>query len=248
MFNHKYQIPFGQYSRLLTAIITGIIFIFSSGCKEHDETRFDLIPGTLTDITGNVYLTTIIGNQEWMAENLRTTRYNDGRSIDNPGTDNNAWEKNTKGAYSWYKNDEAAHGEAYGALYNWYAVNSGKLCPAGWRVPSDEDWTNAAGYLISAGGIPEDNTGYLLPENKDRAAANGFNAVAGGARFSSLPGGSRATAEGYFYYIDKSGRWWTSTENSAESAWYRSIYPGNSGIYRSQNTKNTGFSVRCIKN
>jgi uncharacterized protein (TIGR02145 family) len=248
MFNpgHKYALK-EKLSWLPTAVIATIISFFPIGCKEHDEPRANLTPGTLTDINGNVYLTTIIGNQEWMAENLRTTRFNDGRSIDNPGADNNAWEKNSRGAYSWYKNDEATYGEAYGALYNWHAVNSGKLCPAGWRVPSDEDWTNAAGYLVSAMVFPaEESAGHIKPGND---SAPGFNPVAGGARFSSLPGGSRSAVDGYFYYAEKSGRWWTSTEHSPESAWYRSIYPENTtSIYRGQNTKNTGFSIRCIRN
>lgn len=218
----------------------------SNSCKNEDDIEYDLKPGILTDINGNTYRTIIIGTTEWMAENLKATSYNDGRPIGNPGPDNVAWETNSTGAYSWYNNDEGGHQEKYGALYNWHAVKTGKLCPAGWRVPSDEQWTNVNKYLLS-------NTGSSLDDNAEISLADvntvksGFNPVAGGARFSGLPGGAHKTGNGYFYYLDKSARWWTSTEYSDANAIYRSLYSESTNIYRGQNSKETGFSVRCYR-
>ena len=104
-------------------------------------------PTTVTDIEGNVYATVIVGEQEWMAENLRTTRYNNGAQIEFPGDDFAEWLNNTTGAYAWYNNDEATFKNTYGALYNFPAVNNGNLCPAGWRVPSVDDWNTLVSYL-----------------------------------------------------------------------------------------------------
>jgi uncharacterized protein (TIGR02145 family) len=227
--------------------IIGILLGVSSSCNNHDDLQYDLKPGTLTDINGNTYRTVIIGTTEWMAENLKATNYNDGRPIESPGKDNAAWESNSTGAYSWYNNDEPGHKEKYGALYNWHAVNTGKLCPAGWRVPPDEQWTNVNKYLLS-------NTGSSLDESIDEISPTpenivkiGFDPVPGGARFSGLSGGSHKSGNGYFYYLDKSARWWTSTEHSAVNAIYRSLYSETTTIYRSKNSKETGFSVRCYR-
>ncbi|HKK41174.1 MAG TPA: FISUMP domain-containing protein, partial [Bacteroidales bacterium] len=92
-----------------------------------------------TDADSNNYPVVVIGSQVWMAENLRTTRYSDGKYISSPGTDNNLWNNYFTGAYSWYKNSPESFKNTYGALYNWYAVNSGNLCPRGWRIPDDKD-------------------------------------------------------------------------------------------------------------
>jgi uncharacterized protein (TIGR02145 family) len=228
------------------AIITALL-IFSGGCNKDSADGRVLKPGSVTDIDGNVYRTFIIGNQEWMAENLKTTRYNDGTSVKYPGTDNGAWESNTSGAYSWYNNDQAGYGGTYGALYNWHAVNTGKLCPSGWRVPSDDDWTKVTRFLI-AGTEVKSSSDSLQFTDTGPADANGFNALPGGVRFSSLPGGSRAVVNGYYYYIGETGRWWTSTGSSPAYAWYRSIYPDTGNVYRSDNYKENGFSVRCVRN
>ncbi len=94
---------------------------------------------SIADIEGNVYMTIQIGSQTWMAENLKTTLYNDGTVIPNV-TDDTQWVNLQTGAYRWYMNDEEEYKDRYGALYNWYTVRNGKLCPAGWHVPGDEEW------------------------------------------------------------------------------------------------------------
>ena len=101
----------------------------------------------ISDVEGNTYRTVIIGEQEWMAENLQTTTYRNGEPIDYPGDDDAAWRDNTTGAYTWYNNEQAM-GEAYGALYNWHAViNPDGLCPDGWRMPDHEDWLYLTDYV-----------------------------------------------------------------------------------------------------
>ncbi|MBK8505294.1 MAG: fibrobacter succinogenes major paralogous domain-containing protein [Saprospiraceae bacterium] len=103
------------------------------------------IAGTVTDIDGNTYQTSRIGDQEWMVENLRVTKYNDNTAIDQI-TNNATWSGLSTAAWCWYDNDNS-YEVPYGKLYNWYAVNSTKLCPTGWHVPSDAEWTTMTDHL-----------------------------------------------------------------------------------------------------
>ncbi len=232
-----------------TLALAGLLIVFFSSCRKDDQDQHRLEPGTVRDIDGNAYRTVIIGSMEWMAENLRTTRYNDGSPINYPGTDNNQWENNRTGAYSWYNNDRDTYSDTYGALYNWHAVKTGRLCPAGWRVPTDDEWTEANRSLAAnAGGkLKDNNSGHWQGSNTGATNEAGFNALPGGGRFSALPGGSHADVKGYFFYMGRSGRWWTSTEHSSSEAWYRSVHSGSGNLYRSHNYKETGFSVRCVR-
>ena len=101
---------------------------------------------TLTDIEGNTYKTVKIGNQIWMAENLKTTKFNDGTAIPLVIKQKD-WNNLTTAGYCWYKNDSSMYSRIYGALYNWYAVNTGKLCPVGWNVPTEAAWISLLEYL-----------------------------------------------------------------------------------------------------
>ncbi len=103
-------------------------------------------PGAVTYVDGNVYNIVIIGTHVWMKENLKTTKYNDGSNIPLV-IDSTTWVNLTTPGYCWYNNDATSHKNTYGALYNWYAVNTGKLCPAGWYVPSDTEWQTLMNYL-----------------------------------------------------------------------------------------------------
>lgn len=230
-------------------VMTGLLIVFSVSCRKDDKTDHVSEAGSVADIDGNVYNAVVIGNQEWMAGNLRTTRYNDGSSIDNPGTDNVAWENNTRGAYTWYNNDEASYKDAYGALYNWHAVNTGKLCPAGWRVPSDEDWTTLNRNLpANAGGkLKETGTGHWKETDIWATNESGFTALPGGVRLAAPPGNSGTETTGRFYFIGRTGRWWSSSESSSANAWYRSIHFNSGNLYRSNDYKEAGFSVRCVR-
>jgi uncharacterized protein (TIGR02145 family) len=228
-------------------LVHALVFAVVS-CNKDERSDHDYETGSVRDIDGNIYQTLILDSREWMTENLRTTRFNDGSRIAHPGTDNPAWINNRSGAYSWYNND-ISNKDTYGALYNWHAVNTGKLCPTGWRVPGDTEWTSVNNLLaMNAGGKIKDNISgkWQVP---DPAATNetGFNALPGGVRFAQMPGGSGNTGTGYFYYAGKTGRWWSSTENSASDAWYRSLYFDSGSIFSGYNSKETGFSVRCIR-
>jgi hypothetical protein len=160
---------------------------------------------TVKDIEGNVYKTITIGNQVWMAENLKTTKLNDGTGIPIV-TENSSWEAINTPAYCYYDNN-SSNNSVYGALYNWYAVKTNKLCPKGWHVPYDKEWTNLKPLL-------------------------------GGYR------GSDAT----FLYLKDYSYWWTASESSNKSAYYRQVFWDGSDAKRDQTVKNDGFSLRCIMN
>ena len=126
---------------LLFKIVFGIYVLENiATCKKDKAT-----PATVTDIDGNVYHTVKIGTQTWMLENLRTTHYNDNTPIENI-TDNTAWKNSDGPAYSWYNND-ITNKTAYGALYNWEAIYTGKLAPKGWHVPSVADWEQLINFI-----------------------------------------------------------------------------------------------------
>jgi uncharacterized protein (TIGR02145 family) len=193
---------------------------------------------TVTDIDGNIYHTVRIGTQVWMKENLKTTRYNDGTAI-STGLDNVAWQTTTNGAYAIYNNN-AANNTTYGKLYNWYAVNTGKLAPTGWHVPTESEWAILYTYLDGepvAGGKMKSTSSWNSP-NTGATNSSGF---------TGLPGGWRSST-GQYELIGDYGFWWSSTEIDLNSVWRHYLSYNNSFLYRSSWTKQHGFSVRCIKN
>jgi uncharacterized protein (TIGR02145 family) len=201
-------------------------------------------PEIVHDIDGNVYKTIIIENQEWFAENLKTTTYNEGQPIEHV-VNNDTWRSFTNGAYCWYDND-LSNKNTYGAIYNWYAVESGKLCPEGWRVPSDEDWTDLtdtwgiqslAGGAFKARGTLDNGTGLWKKSDE----LSGFDQYG----FSALPGGSRRY--GHFSGIGLFGVWWTSTDYIDVAAFGRSMAYDSDSITRRPFYKTFGFSVRCVR-
>ncbi len=200
-------------------------------------TQTDNKYSTVTDIDGNVYKTVKIGNQIWMAENLKTTRYNDGTPIPNV-TDNNEWSNLTKGAYCYYDNDYS-NNAIYGKLYNWYAVNTDKLAPKGWHVPSYKEWQQLINYLggESIAGGKMKSTSYWESPNKGATNSSGF---------SGLPAGGRSS-DGTFFYIGYNGYFWSSTEGQGNS-WLFYLNFNYSYLYTYTQTKGSGLSVRCVKN
>lgn len=202
--------------------------------------------GTLTDIDGNVYRTLTIGNQTWMAENLKTSKYNDGTFIPLVTRDTE-WNRLATPAYCWYRNDQTKYGNIYGALYNWYAINTGNLCPTGWHVPTDAEWTILTDYLGGSGGAGgrlkaigtiEGGNGLWYKPNTEATNETGFTAV---------PGGYRSSYYGDFDLIGRLGHWWCATESSANDAWIRYMYYNHNYVYRNYNSKRIGFSVRCVR-
>jgi len=213
-------------------------------------------PAVVTDIDGNVYHTVTVGTQTWMVENLKTTKYNDGTSI--PYTfDANTWSALSTPGYCYYNND-AANKITYGALYNWYTVNIGKLAPTGWHVPTDAELTTLENYLI-AHGYNYDGTTTGNKIAKSLAATTLWNTYTtvgtigydltknNTSGFAGLPGGFRYP-NGTFYNIGESGHWWSSTQGSSTAnALYRGLYYYDNLVYRTNASMQYGFSVRCLR-
>jgi uncharacterized protein (TIGR02145 family) len=215
-------------------------------------------PGTptVTDYDGNVYNTIKIGDQCWMRENLNTTRTANGTQI-------------TRSCY----NNDPGNCELYGGLYNWAIVMNGAassganpsgvqgICPTGWHVPSDAEWTQLTNYLINTYvDITADNVGNKLkscrqvssplggdcnttehPRWNSHSTHYGTNDFG----FSSLPGGLYYS--GSFYYLGTNGNWWSATESSSTNAWYRNMGHHHGSVSRFNHSKTHGFSVRCIR-
>jgi uncharacterized protein (TIGR02145 family) len=197
----------------------------------------------VTDIEGNIYNTVIIGTQVWMIEGLKATKYNDGTAIPNV-VDNTAWSTNTTGAYCDYSNT-AANSNIYGKLYNWYVVastNVKKVCPTGWHVPDDSEWTTLITFLggesLAGGKLKEAGTTHWF--NPNSGATNE-------SEFTALPGGYRS-GTGTFGLLGNTGFWWSSAEANATYAWYLYMYYDTSSAIKSDMDKHDGFSVRCVKN
>jgi uncharacterized protein (TIGR02145 family) len=214
-------------------IIMGIMLMLTGNCKKESDKN------SITDIEGNVYKTVTLGTQTWIAENLKTTRYNNGTPISNITADA-AWELLATGAYCWYNNDISKK-DIYGALYNWHAVNTGKLCPTGWHVPTDDEWTSLTNYLggenVAGGKLKEEGTAHWVSPNDGATNQTGF---------AALPGGLRGYY-GPFYNIGEIGNWWSSTEEVTGYAWCRVLWYDYAGLGRSNPYETAGYSVRCLK-
>ena len=250
-----------QFIQLLSIAV--LLLAFATACDKTDDPGGDFpSAGTVKDADGNKYNTVKIGNQVWMVENLKTTKYNDGTPIPNV-TDNLEWANLTTGAYCNYDNLES-NAATYGRLYNWYAVNTGKLAPAGWHVPTDDDWTILENYLI-ANGYNYDGTkdvdkiakslcaktNWELSDEAGTPGAVPENNNSSG--FTALPGGLRYGAGG-FVGIGKYGHWWSSTEYLENTAYGRSLDYNYEGLLRGSNLnysysdfKENGFSVRLVR-
>jgi uncharacterized protein (TIGR02145 family) len=197
--------------------------------------------GPITDIDGNLYNTIIIGTQVWMVENLKTTKYSDETKIAYPGSDNIAWQNNTAGAYAWYNNDSATYKATYGALYNWYAVNTSKLCPIGWHVSTNADWTTLANFIggdnIAGGKLKETGTTHWNSPNTGATNETGFTA---------LPGGYCLQDE-TFVSIGYDGIFWSSTVIDAYTAWFWAMDRSTIALGMADCDKTRGLSVRCVR-
>ena len=229
-------------SRFLQILIVCLVLAINIQCSRTGS-------NSVKDIDGNIYHTTLIGNQCWMTENLRTTRNNDGSAL--PCIkDQYTWLRSDSSAYCYYLNNES-YADTFGIMYNWFAVNSGKLCPDGWRVPSDEDWKYLEGFVDTKYGIGDtawQKTGLRGYDAGQRLkSTTGWRPGINGTDnfgFAALPGGERLSR---FYAGGSSGFWWTSTEASQSSAYYRSLIYSYEFVARDTHPKRMGFSVRCIK-
>ena len=201
----------------------------------------------VVDIDGNIYKTVKIGTQTWMAGNLTTTKYNDGYPIPNV-RDDREWYTNPPGAYCYYDNNKVVFGDTqgYGALYNWSTVNpdsnGGKnVCPKGWHVPTDAEWTVLITYLgdpATAGGkLKEAGTGHWISPNAFATNETGFTAIPGGLRLYN----------GKFLNVGRSGHWWAAPDPRSGKANDYSMDSNGGRITPNPVTPDNGESIRCIK-
>ncbi len=224
----------------------------SNGTFYGNEFKFSTLPatGSVQDVDGNTYFYITIGSQTWMVENLKTTKYKDGTSIPNVTSDT-TWSVLTTPAYCWYDNN-SMYKNTYGPLYNWYAVNTKKLAPEGWHVPTNEEWTILENYvsanlgstwsLAKALAANTNWVSYTAPGSIGNNLAE--NNTSG---FSALPGGS-CSSYGTFNDIGKKGCWWSADAyNNTNNAYYCYLVYYDSNFYRSNYSKNFGFSVRCVR-
>lgn len=191
------------------------------------------------DVDSNLYHSVTIGTQIWMFSNLATTHFNDLTAIP-VITDNTDWSNLLGPGYCWNENDQA-NKYSFGALYNWYSVSTGKLCPIGWHVPSDIEWTSLTDYIggIASGGnkLKETGTIHWLGSNENATNEYGFTAIAAGSR----------SEEGEYGGIGLMSGFWTGTEANIFDAWRRMLFYYSDEVSVGGNKKNNGYSVRCIK-
>jgi uncharacterized protein (TIGR02145 family) len=198
-------------------------------------------PNFVYDVEGNKYKVIKIGTQTWMAENLKATKYQNGDAI---GTTDPVRDINGETApkYQWAYESTQSNAAIYGRLYTWYAITDSRgVCPVGWRVPTDVEWTTLAGYLggaeVAGGSLKESGLSHWESPNTGATNISGFTALPAGYSFSS----------GGFSELGSTGYWWTATHDIDDLAWYRSVSYNSTEISRYNITKKYGYSVRCIK-
>ena len=178
------------------------------------------------DANGNTYSAVTIGTQTWMASNLKTTKYNDGTNIPLI-TESGQWSSSNSPGYCWYNNDKATYGNTYGAIYNWYAVDTDKPCPTGWHVPTENEWTILTNQLegqTNAGKkLKETGTAHWPAPNNEATDEYGFTALPGGARHRT----------GTFVDINENAMWWSATERTETDAWKYLIMSNSNYLFRS---------------
>jgi len=216
----------GNYSTILTLIPT-----------QNEVVNFEFVP--CTDADGNNYPVVKIGQQLWMGNNLKTSKYKNGVVIPNI-TDSLSWSFQSNPAFCWYNNDSVTY-HYYGNLYNWLAVkDTQKICPTGWHLPKDGEWITLTNYLgtesVAGGMLKETSTIHWEDPNTDATNETGF---------TFLPGGMRNNNAKY-ENIRQNGICWSSTEIDNDNSWVRVLFYDNGEVLRNQGNKKNGFSVRCI--
>ncbi len=230
---------------LINVSVLLLLIISVTACKKNstDSNEKEGLPqtGTVTDIDGNVYQTVKIGDQWWMAENLKVTRYRNGDPIPHVTVDS-IWKDLTTGAYC-NKEYVIDYLDTYGCLYNWYAVNDDReIAPTSWHVASDSDWQVLVdflgGYDTAGGKLKETGTEHWSSPNSGATNESGFTA---------LPAGYRLGSAGQYSYSGLHAQFWTSTAYDSTSAWYRSLFHNSTLVGQSAYNLDWGLSVRCVK-
>ncbi len=249
-----------KISVMINTLAMVSIFLLLGSCKKDKDKDNENVPvtpvvqvpvavfntnltyGSVTDIDGNVYKTITIGTQTWMAENLRTTKYNDGTAIPKITSDTE-WKNLSTGAYCTYNNTTRADSiSVFGCLYNWHAVNTGKLSPSGWHVPSKAEWQTLIDYLggmdIAGGKMKE--TSFLHWNSPNTGATNESG-------FTALPAGERYGDVGTFAKLNYNACFWSSTPEGPSTAWGRNLSDILASSLQDGDSRNNGWSIRCIK-
>jgi len=233
-------------------LILGFFLILINSCKDTSEDPTPAETGTVTDVEGRVYKTIKIGNQWWMAEDLKVTKYRNGNSIIQVTSDTIQWQTDTTGAYCDITNNQIVIGK----FYNWFALNnSNQIAPAGWHIPTDEEWKEMEKF-IGMSQLEADKTGWRGSHEGEKLKSegyqnwsehqnvwgtneSGFTGLAQGCRLFNFKAGT----PGFF----STGFWWSATTNANNDAYYRYLDYKTSTVFRSHCLKNYGFSVRCVK-
>jgi len=209
--------------------------LFANSCQKEES------DDKITDMDGNVYSSVTIGTQVWMVENLKTTKYSDGTAIPLV-TDDVEWMNLNGHAYCWYNNDPGENKNTYGALYNWYAIYTDKLCPSGWHIPELADWNtlidNLGGASSAGGKLKESGTTHWKTTNTEVTNQSGFTA---------LPAGYRSSWTGEFGGIGRDTYWWTNSGSLVYLPEAVYIHDNEIKVHTGTEWRETGFSVRCIK-
>jgi uncharacterized protein (TIGR02145 family) len=246
-------------SKLTTLSLIALIAVLLNACQKEDASPVSKISqpvfnssktyNTMTDQDGNIYKTIAIGTQTWMAENLRVTTYRDGTTIPELRS-GQEWNTAEKGAFCNYNNTASADTILYyGRLYNWYAFTDNKnIAPEGWHVPTLEEWVQLYDHLggLDAGGkLKEINNTHWKSPNSQADNSSGFTALPGGMRGADRFNGFENAP---FGGAGESGVWWSSTEDSDWQAKSTQLhYGGGQGSVYGAISKESGLSIRCIK-
>jgi uncharacterized protein (TIGR02145 family) len=232
---------------VLEKLPTNVTVVFPPVSHDPDST-LDLPDDSISDIDGNIYRTVQFGTQIWMAENLKTTRYNDGSPIlfvTGGPVGSTDWFYISEGAYCWYENDANSFKNPYGAIYNWYSAGTGKLCPTGWHIPDTTEWIKLIAFL---GG--KEWVYYQEPENtllewgssNAKLIASGFIPVNTGLICGSLTG---------WGFVANGGIWWSANTDRANDGYAYGISLHSKGgellYWKGSDPKKAGFSIRCLK-
>ncbi len=219
--------------RVLSVSGVFLTIILVQSCKKEADSP-------LTDIDGNVYNKAVtIGTQVWMVENLKTTKYSNGDTI---GTTTGDISSESTPKYQWAYDGDEKNADTYGRLYTWYAATDPRnVCPTGWHVPTDDDWTTLTTFLggEDLAGIKLKETGsthWLPPNSGLQTNESNFTAIPGGCYY-----------DGLFGYFGHRGFWWSSTESSESLGYFRTMSGLFDFVSRDGTNKQYGFSVRCIR-
>ncbi len=244
----------GSFTSSVTGLAPGTAYYLrayatnSAGTAYGVQTRFST---SVADIDGNIYKTVIIGTQIWMQSDMKASKLNDNTPVPNV-PDNTAWANLRTPGYSWYDNNPS-YGSTYGMLYNWYTVETGKICPSGWHVPSDNDYKTLEIYL----GMTVAQADETLWRGTDQGTqmksttswyVDGPNTNSSG--FTALAGGYRYAVDGTFNNLGTVSYWWASTEHWSDTTKgvYRRLDSGQTGVFREGVYKWGGKFIRCMKN